>query len=507
MNGESATHWNVFFSSCFTDTDDVYLSIRERVRNEFNSADDRSVWMGEDFPVLAPKSPTAPVEKALFCVKGVDRCDAYVAVVIDKHGSGIELGPKKKTQASFLELELFEAAISRKPAFVFILKGHEPTGRMAALLDLLAPALPGLCREPLDEDEILRRVGEILKRTQRPWRSRLGRFAALGPVAHTRLSSSRHRPYRPGAELPKIQFLDGPYDPTIAAPSLGVVETLLTTVDTYADHQSRLAILWLALRELMGQRPSRASGDHLIHCWDMALGKWTSSAAWYGLHGFCLMGCLGAISSRSRIVREYSRPAPLPHGPFASEYYSIAKKVGDPRLGRIFLDLALEHIEVTLRDKEAAEPLAIRGSIYWQIGRGKESITDYERVVELRRDEGAPPQKIGEGMAELGFALARSRKTRSRGIELLERGVELGATGPVDGFFIRAKRKLGLGYLIAGSPRLALHELAEAHRLAAKHGMFDQIGRIERIAARVEQSLPGLSSRRRRRPEKRCRRR
>ena len=496
MEGETPLRRNVFFSSCFTDAEDVYLSIRERVRSEFNSADDRPVWMGEDFPILALRSPTAPVEKALFCVKGVNQCDAYVAVVIDKHGSGIELGPKKKTQASFLELELFEAAVSRKPAFVFILKGHEPTGRMAALLNLLAPALPGLCREPLDEDEILRRVGEILKRTQRPWRSRLGRFAALGPVAHTRLSASRHRQYRPGSELPDIQFLDGPYDPTIAPPSLEVVETLLKITDTYADHQSRLAVLWLALRELMGQRPNQASGDHVLHCWDTALAKWTSAAAWYGLHGFCLMGCLGAISSRSRIVREYSRPPPLPHGSFASEYYSISKKVGDRRLRRVFLDLALDHINVTLRVKEAPEPLAIRGSIYWQMGSREESIADYERVVELRQDEDAPPEKVGESMAELGFAMARNRKTRSKGIELLETGVNLGARGSVDGFFIRAKRKLGLGYLLAGSPRLALHELAEAHRLAVKHGMFDQIGRIERTAARVERAVPGLGSRR-----------
>jgi hypothetical protein len=205
-------HWKVFFSSCFTDAGDIYLSIRQRVRDTFNIGDDKQVWMGEDFPILDRGSRAAPVEKALFCVKGVRHCDAYVAVIIDKHGSGVEIGPGKTTQASFLELELFEAAVSRRPAFIYVLKGHEPTGRMAALLDLLEPALPGLVREPLDEDEILRRIEGILDDIRHPWLSRLRRFAAIGSTAHDRLGASRHQPYRPATSLPALQFLGEPYD-------------------------------------------------------------------------------------------------------------------------------------------------------------------------------------------------------------------------------------------------------------------------------------------------------
>ena len=485
-------HWKIFFSSCFTDTGDIYLSIRRRVRETFNAGEDRQVWMGEDFPILGLASTVAPVEKALFCVKGVRHCEAYVAVIIDKHGSGIEVGPGKKTQASFLELELFEAAVSRKPAFIYILKGHEPTGRMAALLDLLGPALPGLVREPLEEDEILRRIERILGDISHPWLSRLRRFTAIGTTAHDRLGASRHRPYRPATGLPDLQFLGDPYDPTLSPPALELVEDLLTRADTLEDHQSRLAMIWLALRELMGERADTRSAHELLHCWDVALAKWSSTAAWYGLHGFCLMGCLGAISSRSRIIQNYRRPPPAPHGAFASEYYSIAKKVGDPQLRAAFFDLALNHLDVTLRVQPDSQALAIRGSVYWQLGRRAEAVEDYERVVELCEASAAPPAELGSAKAELGFALARNRRTRQRGLSLLQEGVALGIAGKPNGFLVRAKRKLGYGYFLAGAPRRAMAELVNAYDMAVEHSLWDQISKIERAAKRFDQLLPFL---------------
>ncbi|MEA3043158.1 MAG: hypothetical protein QOH47_996 [Sphingomonadales bacterium] len=485
-------HWKIFFSSCFTDAGDIYLSVRRRVRKTFNASDDKQVWMGEDFPILDRGSKAAPVEKALFCVKGVRHCEAYVAVIIDKHGTGIEIGPGKKTQASFLELELFEAAVSRRPAFIYILKGHEPTGRMAALLNLLGPALPGLVREPLDEDEILRRIERILNDIRHPWVSRLRRFAAIGTTAHDRLGISRHRPYQPATGLPALQFLGDPFDPTLAPPALDLVDDLLKRADALDDHQSRLAVIWMALRELMGARPDGASDDHLLHCWDSALAKWASTSAWYGLHGFCLMGCLGAISSRSRIIQNYRSPPPPPHGAFASEYYSIAKKVGDSALRAAFFDLALNHLDVTLRAQPDSQALAIRGSVYWQLGRRAEAVDDYERVVQLCEQSSAAPATLGSAKAELGFALVRSRGTRRRGLSLLQDGVDLGSSGKPDGFLVRAKRKLGYGYFLAGAPRRAMAELVDAYDMAADHGLFDQISKIERAAKNVDRLMPFL---------------
>lgn len=484
--------WNVFFSSCFTDAGDVYLNIRDRVRSTFNSGSDKPVWMGEDFQVLSPASVAPPVEKALFCVRGVRHCDAYVAVIIDKHGSGVELASGKATQASFLELELFEAAVSRKPSFIYILKGQEPTGKMEALLELLAPALPGLCRKPLGEDEIMQHIDRILERTRHPWLSRLKRFAAVGHLAHDRLGAARHQDYRPGTELPALQFLGDPYDATLAAPDLDVVEDLLARADALIDHQSRLAILWLALREMMGDRPNRASSNRLLQCWDSALGKWANTSAWYGLHGFCLMGCLGAISSRSRILQSFRAPPPTPHGAFASEYYSIAKKVGDGRLRGLFFDLALKHLNVTLSAAPDSQALAIRGSVYWQMGRRPEAIADYERVVALLMHSGASSSAIGSAKAELGFALVHSRRTRNLGLRYLEEGVTEAKQGIADGFLVRATRKLGFGYMVAGAPRRALDQFLSAYDLAVENSLFDQIGKLERAAKRIDHLAPFL---------------
>jgi tetratricopeptide (TPR) repeat protein len=249
------------------------------------------------------------------------------------------------------------------------------------------------------------------------------------------------------------------------------------------------------LRELMGKRPDRSSGDDLLHCWDNALAKWASTAAWYGLHGFCLMGCLGAISSRSRIIQNYRTPPPPPHGAFASEYYSIAKKVGDPRLRAAFFELALNHLDVTLRAQPDSQALAIRGSVYWQLGRRANAIEDYERVVEICEQSGVPPAALGSAKAELGFALVQSRRGRRRGLSLLEEGVVLGSSGRPDGFLVRAKRKLGYGYFLAGSPRRAMAELVDAYDIAADHSLFDQISKIERAAKRVDRLVPFLKHR------------
>ena len=183
----------------------------------------------------------------------------------------------------------------------------------------------------------------------------------------------------------------------------------------------------------------------------------------------------------------------MPHATFASEYYSIAKKVGDRRLRQIFLDLALAHIDVTLRDQESDGGLAIRGSINWQLGRPDAAIADYERMVTLKEDAGATARDIGWAKAELGFALVHSRSTRSRGMNLLEEGVS-SFTGKPDGFFIRAKRKLALGYLKTGSPRRALAELVEAHDLAANASLYDQIGKVEHAAKLVDRMLPFLKN-------------
>lgn len=132
----------------------------------------------------------------------------------------------------------------------------------------------------------------------------------------------------------------------------------------------------------------------------------------------------------------------------------------------------------------------------YAVGDKEGAIEDYRRALQLRQSvEGAEQAAIGESMSELGFALVRNGRSRE-GLDLMERGLELMMTGPITGFVVRARRKLGGAYAMAGAPRRALGELAAAYQVAVDCGMADQVGAIDRLAARIALILPMLKARR-----------
>ncbi len=208
------------------------------------------------------------------------------------------------------------------------------------------------------------------------------------------------------------------------------------------------------------------------------------------------MGCLAALGSLSKIKAERSGITTGPHGAFASEYYSIAKHAHKSKYRRDALRMSLRHIEVECQKGEASGRLGLRGSVRYAVGDKEGAIEDYRRALHLRRSvEGAEQAVIGESMSELGFALVRNRRSRE-GLDLMERGLELMMTGPTTGFVVRARRKLGRAYAMNGAPRRALGELAAAYQVAVDHGMADQLGAVDRLAARIDSTLPMLKVRR-----------
>lgn len=484
---------DVFFSSCFEDPLHQRLNIRDRVARELNTPNDRRVWLAEDFQVLKPDSGAPALEKALFCVEGVREASVYVAVARSRHGSGVEVMPSRQVQASYFELELFEAALLSKPAHVFLLKGDEPEPRLHSLLKLLEPALPGLCWTPLDEDEIFARVSGIVE-TQANARKRAGgdRVRASASSLANQLTDHRHRVYDPVAELPDLQFLGGFSDPAITPPDPTLVEGVLARARDEPNHNVRLTLLWMAIRELMGAPPDKVGAEAFRELWSQALATWNSTGAWYGLHGHILMGCLGALGSLSRIRALEGRQSETPHGPMASEYYSIAKRVGRRDLRASVLEMAKRHVDASFLGGETSGKLALRGSVYKALGRNSDAIADYERTLALRLGaEDASQQEIGDAMSELGFALVFAGRIR-RGLAMMEEGVARLEGGASSGFLVRAKRKLGRAYLVAAAPFRALETLAEAHEIATQYDFLDQVGQIDRLAAAAERRIARL---------------
>lgn len=492
----------VFFSSCFEDPKGTRLALRSRIIEKFNlkrksgepeEVEDFPVWMAESWKQLDQNNGAPFIEKAMFCVEGVRRSAAYVAVARENYGSKIETAPSRVVQVSYFELELFEAALLQKPMRIFILEGNEPKGRLAALLNLLAPALPGLDRTPRTEDYVLARLEEILEDLGRPLRARrLRRLTGSGPQITDRLMADRHVDYDPMLKGPMIRFLNGQTDdPHTDRPDGILVAATLAQAAAEKHHHRRLSLLWLAIRELMGAPPTRAN-DEFVPLWENALTAWNSAGAWFGLHGHPYMGCLAALGLLNEIKAERSGYAAGPHGGFASEYYSIAARAHRPEYRHGALRMALKHIEAEFRKGEASGTLGLRGSIRYAVGDKEGAITDYRRALDRRESiEGADAAAIGEAMSELGFALVRTRKY-NEGLSLMERGLDLLQAGPITGFVVRAKRKLGRAYALAGAPRHALGELADAYQIALEHGMEDQLGKIDKLARQIDSILPGM---------------
>lgn len=485
----------VFFSSCFTDPEGERLALRDQVmalnpafdRNDSTAVANLPVWLAENHPKLDVTAPTLPFEKAMLCVDGVRDADAYVAVVRTRHGTGVDLSPMDRVQASYFELELFEAALLRKPSYIFLMKGAEPSARIEKLLRLLAPALPGLCWQPLEEGEILRRVETILARQMHPKLfQHLRRARASGKRMADQLTGARHKPYEPMQSAPAIQFLGGMVDTTARPTSEALVASILEQAQGELNQHTKLTLLWIAIRELMGTPPTDPSSSKFLPLWDSTLSAWNSAAAWFGLHGHPLMGCLAALGSLTRIREQASGLVDAPHGAMASEYYSIAKQLGLPILRRSVLATSRRHIDAAFLKGDTSGNYAMRGSIRRAQGDNLGGIEDYKHVVELREGvENASSAAIGEAKSELGFALVFAGE-RHRGIACMEEGIALFESDRPSGFFVRAKRKLGRAYIRAGAPRQALSTLAEAHEMATKYGMMDQISRIDRLASKID---------------------
>ena len=479
----------VFLSSCFFHGDRTRLSVRDRIASRFNGPADRPVWMGEDFLPLGGDPGRTSIDLALFCVDGVRSCDEYVAVVIDRHGSGIGVLPGTDATTSFFELELFAAALYGKPSHVFVLEGHEPRGRMRLLLDLLGPLLPGFERRPLSADEILFRIDAIVGATGTGPSG--GTFRAISREISAALVAERHAEYRPGEALPAVRFLDGLFSTTPRASDLSVVPALFHEIAERTSHQEKLALLWIVLGELSGRSPVSGASEEVLAHWDSALSQWSGSAAWFGLHGFCQLGCLGAISDRARLCERLGPPFRVDHGAFASEYYSIANQLGVGRQRSDLYSLALGHIDLAISADPVPGDYSVRASIRHRVGDLDASVEDHAVSLRMRREAGADDASVGEAESELGFALLGVAGRAAEGIGLMERGVERLSSGPANGFTVRAKRKLAEGYRAAGELGRARDQLGEAAAMARDIGAYYQVDQIVEAAAGISQSADG----------------
>jgi tetratricopeptide (TPR) repeat protein len=394
------------------------------------------------------------------------------------HGSLIPISGKI-SNVSYFEIELYQAALMGKPLRLFVTPGFDPSPRMRAFLRLLRPYFPEESWQVSPDDKIIEDVESLIE----------GRVSVIrSPLIG--LSTFVEKLWQSGRD--DMLFLDGKFDESRSGktPDLDVIENALSQnvfnlSGNPVTHDKRLARAWIALRELMGVSYLDSNNKEYLDLWNRALTRWSEPAAWYGLHGHMLMGCLTAINSTA-IVREQLRSHPNrknlsfaqlqdPGGAKASALYSIGKLLPYWWQRRKVFNTALNTINTALASEQSdvSGLKSIRASINLRLYRFGRAVEDYEAALKLRRSHDESDGRIGESMVELGFAYMLSLSF-FKGRSYMEEGIKLLSNAGRDEFLMRAKRKLAFAYRVTLRKSDALREEKEARELADKRRAFDQ---------------------------------
>ena len=377
--------------------------------------------------------------------------------------------------ATHFETELFHAALLGKQVHVFVANGFEPDPSLRGILEVLEASVdPNHWNQRLTDDQIRAGIGKILnQRSMHVGRHILRRL--IGCLFEVRCGEVRK-----GTPLTEFFVGDSLADERMA-PNMDLVNTVITSLERELNQRKQLSRIYIALREVLA-RPFNDTAFLVYR--NRLLAEWGKAASWYGLHAHVRSGVLAAAQSMA-LVREHLCTAPnidnedeklhYPGGELASALYSISKSL--PRIQKAqALQEALTHVKRSLAEptRKPDNLLAIRGSVFLQLGMLDEAVKDYEQVLQSRKRLSMGPAKIGEAMTELGFGYFRQGKIR-KALDYMERGVELMREGETSGFLLRGMRKLAV--VSAANLRLgqAWRVWQEERMLARKTSMYDQL--------------------------------
>lgn len=381
--------------------------------------------------------------------------------------------------SSYLELELFAAALLRKPILVLHLAEREVSAALRDSMQLLQRAFTRGAYHVDDEDGLCRHFRSICRHLV------AGKGTVGGDISIQLpdwLSRRRTRStVRRDLTNPALMFVDGRMTLADKSADIDRAKALLDQVASgrsgdgngIMPHGAAAFRLWAAIRELMdGDGGTR--GDPLVApLWDRAFGLWASSASWLGFHGHLWMGPLAAVNSQTRLRQEFAGNVAFrqasdvrePLGARASALYSIAQRLHSRRRQAFHYKeverLATQAIAAHLQSRQGALSIRAHSALrlatlgrYWKIW---DAERDFREALRLHERSGAAPARVGESKADLGFLLARTFRSR-RGFALMHEGIGLlrqdaGANGLA--FLMRALRKLEQAAAYHGDRRRA----------------------------------------------------
>jgi hypothetical protein len=382
------------------------------------------------------------------------RADAFLGFLFERHGTGVTLRTNPvevRASASFFEAELLHASMTRKPILIARARGFAPNAALSEFLRLVTASLGP-------------RIVEVDRHSLPDLFDDYCRAIASGPHDEgvwlfDRVSAGRVRG-SVARELdgPNLRFLGGALDgggPGV--PDAGVISAALERVEAGSASDGRplgqlerLTYLWAALKELAkGSAEDRENA--LRPDLERTLQRWSSSAAWYGLHGSHPMGCLASLNELTT-VRLAAGSGEPPLGPRSSAYYSIGAQLRSRSNARHFfrLSLSLSHRALASAPLDPSGLLQMSASAQARLSKLGEpwrylrALEDFRTSCEWRERHSSSQVAIGEAMNAYAYALFRLPWRRRDALRLAEEATSLllsGREGAAGGMFLRGEHK------------------------------------------------------------------
>lgn len=373
------------------------------------------------------------------CFADIKKCDLFVYLQTRRHGSQVRYPQAHVTVTTYLEMELFAAAMLRKPVLVLHELGTEPEPALKDLLGLLEKNF-GTSQYSLGD------TAQLIDSFEQAVAALNGRQGSVEVRPATGIAdglSALRTLASPIGDLdtPALRFLGGwpaPLnalgDPDAARRLLDSVSEADAQIENTMSHGAALFRVWAAMREFFA---FDRRDPEICLLWDRALGLWSTKASWFGIHGHVLMSPLAAVNSQIMLRQErtnlpFGIDSREPIGAKASALYSVAQRMETRSRQLLHFDQAiLQASRAIEQDPDGSGgALSIRGHANLRVAKlGRlwrlfDARRDFAVSRTLRERAGASAAVIGQADAELGLAMILTAQP-FQGMERLRHGIEL----------------------------------------------------------------------------------
>lgn len=456
------------------------------------------VWVSEHCDIadaLSEQITTEPDAVRIACLRQVQASRYMICVFNGEYGSVIATDKARSLglEVSLLELELITAVLSGVPTVVLLL-GELPTD--ARTQDLWAILEQ---QKTVRIDPRIYSLGTI-KDALNPLIDKITGWTTKISALMTPMSQSRLTRLESPLTRPDIRFLSN-VDGFTRRPEPELIVELTERALSESNGYDKLALLWMALRHCMPITP--AAPKELMIASSRALSAWVSTASWAGLHGHGYVGVLAGLNSIKTISETVGRfgdegresVLSAVNGGLASQYYSVSKLIDNDADKAVLLQRAIGAVDAALENNESMDRvLPVKAAVLVALERKTEALETYRDVLTLRQNSPNPSlAAIGEAESDLGWGYFLTGQG-GKALEMVESGIrKLRESGNIH-FTVRQLRKL-CRVAAFHNPIRSWEAIVEAHDIACKHGLTDQIRQME--------SLPVVGKLLRRRRENR----